>query len=189
MRKVIIAGIISTVAGGLILSVILPPLRDVLFKTPTWAWAGVVWVWDLLISHYSLPGWLLLIVGLYVLRCLIGSLRRGYEVLHAQDEPAYLGYTEDMLDGVKWRWSWNNNAISNLWCFCSRCDAQLVYDTDFGVTSLICERCPPDGIDRQYRSRGRVVAAIDGDKDYAVDAAEREILRRIRTNQYTLPEN
>lgn len=185
LRNGIIAGIIATVVGGLILSAI-PPLRNI-SKMLSWVWAVVVWVWDLLISHYPLPGWLIIIVGLYVLRCLIVGLRRGYEASQVQDEPAYWSYTEDVLDGVKWRWSWHNNAISNLWCFCSGCDAQLVYSAEYGVTSLICERCPPDGIDHQYRLRGRVVATINGDKNYAVAAAEREILRRIRTDQYTLP--
>ena len=174
-------GIIATVVGGIILSAI-PPLRSFFLELMSWAWSGVIGVWTALISSYSVPGWALLIIGLFALAGFVRLL----VVLWPQNEPAW-NYTEDMLYGATWRWSWNSNGISNLWCFCPSCDAQLVYHEDCTRTLFICERCPPDGEDRYYRSQGRVVAIVEGgDRHYAVGAVEREILRRIRTGENVL---
>ena len=85
-------GIIATVVGGLILAAILQP-RGFLVKAMSWAWASVSWIWAALISYYSIPGWVFLIVGLFAL---IGLVRLCV-VLWPQNEPAYKSYTEDML--------------------------------------------------------------------------------------------
>ena len=174
-------GIIVTVVGGLILSAILPKSRGFLVEAMSWTWAGVSWIWAALISHYLIPGWALLIIGLLALAGLVQLC----VVLWPQNEPAYKNYTEDMLYGAKWRWSWNGSQISNLWCFCPRCDAQLVYGEDYfhKETDFVCERCPPDGTDLPRQSHGRVVATVSGDRHYVVGAVEREILRRIRTSE------
>ncbi len=179
-------GIIATVVGGLILSAI-PQSRGFLVEAMSWAWAGVSWIWAALISHYSIPGWVFLIVGLFALVGLVQLC----VVLWPQNEPAYRSYTEDMLYGAKWRWSWTGRQISNLWCFCPRCDAELVYSSAHSFpaekTAFICERCPPDGADHFPRpyglTQGRVVTTVEGNKLYAMGAAEREILRRIRTRE------
>ncbi len=176
-------GIIATVVGGLILSAI-PSLRGFLGEMMSRVWAGVIWVWAALVSDYSVPGWVLLITGLFTLVGLVVGLVLLYVVLRPQNELAHRNYIEDMLYGAKWRWSWNGNEISNLWCFCPICDAQLVYSEGFTETNFICERCPPDRADHHYRSQGRVIAKVEGgDRYYAVNAARREILRRIRTGE------
>ena len=174
-------GIIATVVGGLILSSI-PQSRGFLLEVMSWAWAGVSWIWVALISHYSIPGWVFLIVGLFALVGLVQPC----VVLWRQNEPTYRNYTEDMLYGAKWRWSWSGGQISNLWCFCPRCDAQLIYDVDYlhAKTDFICEQCSPDESDYTPRSHGRVVATVKGGgRDYAVGAVGREVLRRIRTGE------
>ncbi len=181
-------GIIATVVGGLILSTI-PQLRGFLVEAMSWVWTGVIWVWAALISDYSVPGWALLIIGLFAL---VG-LAVLCVVLWLQNEPAYRrNYTEVMLYGAKWRWrwSWIGKDISDLWCFCPSCDAELViYREGYTKTDFICERCSPDGADRHRRSRGRVVATVEGgDRYYAVSAVKREILRRIR-NSENVPSN
>ena len=166
-------GIIVTVVGGLILSAI-PLSRRFLEKTMSWVWAGVSWMWTALLSHYPVPGWVLLIVGLFALLGLVGLC----VVLWPRNEPAYRSYTEDMLYGAKWRWSWIGREISNLWCYCPSCDMELVCSEDILTqrTDFICERCSPG------QSRRRVVATVEGgDRGYAVNAAKREIRRRIRT--------
>ena len=183
-------GIIVTVVGGLILSAI-PQFRGFLVEAISWAWAGVTWVWIALISNYSIPGWAFLIIGFFAL---VG-LAKICVVLWPENEPAYRNYTEDMLYGAKWRWSWNGDEISNLWCFCPNCDAQLIPREGYGSTDFICERCSPDRSDYLYRSHGldqphgQVVATVKGgDRHYAVGAAKREILRRIRTSE-NVPSN
>ena len=174
-------GIIATVVGGLILSAI-PSLRGLFVEMMSRVWAGVIWVWSALMSDYPVPGWVLLITGLFLVS-LVGLVLL-YVFLRLQNEPPYRNYTEDMLYGAKWRWSWNGNEISNLWCFCPICDAQLVYSEGFRETNFICEHCPPDRTDQHYHSQDRVIATVaGGSKDYAVSAAKREILRRIRTGE------
>ena len=172
-------GIIVTVVGGLILSAI-PLSRGFLVKTMSWVWAGISWIWAALISHYPIPGWVFLIIGLFALVGLVGL----FVGLWPRNEPTYRSYTEDMLYGAKWRWSWIGREISSLWCYCPRCDAELVYSEDYvrAITDFICARCPPE------RSRGRVVATVEGgDKDYAVNATKREIRRKIRTGENFAP--
>ena len=120
----------------------------------------------------------------------IGVLRwiRVKEFLHGKSEspePTFLTYTEDMVDGVRWRWRWRGNQIDGLWCFCPVCDAQLVHSEEFSEISFICERCPSDGTFFPHGSRGRVVGTVmGGDMNYAVTAVKREILRRIRTGEW-----
>ena len=180
----LIAGIIATVVGGLILSAI-PMLRGFFMEALSRAWAGVVWLWDALKSDYSLPGWAFLILGLLALVGLMVAVAFLYDIFRPQKAPAYREYTEDMFHGVKWRWSWNGNKISNLWCFCPTCDAELIAVKVFRDTNFICEHCPPDSEDYYHHPpRCRVVSVVTGNRDYAIDAAEREILRRIRTGEH-----
>ena len=180
-------GIIATVIGGLILSAILM-LSGFFIEAISWGWAGVIWLWGGLESDYSLPGWAFLIFGLLALIGLVVVVAFLYDIFRSKEEPAYRKYTEDMLNGAKWRWSWNGDKISNLWCFCPSCDAQLVYHDNYenmhANTDFICERCSSNETGNYYRSQGRVVATVRGDKDYALDAVKREILRRIRTDEH-----
>jgi len=171
--------IIATVVGGLILSIIISPSRKIILRLLVLIWSGVTWTWTALISYYSMPGWLVISIDILAF---LGILNL-YRVLTPRKEkdPKFKKYTEDFLYGAKWRWSWDaDNYLSNLWCFCPRCDAQLVYDDSScrnimsqDKTTFFCENCQ------------RVVASVDGgNKNYALAAAEREILRRIRTNEY-----
>lgn len=170
-------GIIATVVGGIILSII-TPLREFVWGILKWLWSGVIWTWELLAANYSLPGWVLLIFGVLAF---VGIIRI-FLALRPENDAEHKDYTQDMLYGAKWRWSWAGNRISNLWCFCPRCDAQLVYDdsscrhimSDICKTDFICERC-----------ENQVIASIKGgNKGYALGAAEREIYRRIRTKEH-----
>lgn len=180
-------GIIITVVGGLILSAI-PKLRSFFIEALSIAWGGVFWLWTALISNYSLPGWALLIIGLFAFAGLVIVVVLLYGVIRPQKEPAYRSYTEDMFHGAKWRWSWNGNKISHLWCFCPSCDAQLVYNENYDdmyeKTNFICERCSSNETGNYYKAHNRIVATVKGDKDYVLSAVEREILRRIRTGEY-----
>ncbi len=171
-------GVIVTVVGGLILAAILyaiPYARTLSLTFIAWVWSGVVWAWKAFTSSYSTPGWLILIIGLLA----VYGVATIFVALRPKKEPSFKKYTEDVFYGAKWRWSWVGGRVSNLWCYCPRCDAQLVYnDTPIPYeerkTDFICERC-----------NGQVVATIrGGGKTYAVGAAEREFLRRVRTNEY-----
>ena len=122
------------VVGGVILSA-LTWLKGFFLEAMSRAWAGVIWFWSALIYYYSVPGWVLLIIGIFALVGLV-SLALLYWVRRHPNEPAHRSYTEDMLYGAKWRWSWKGDEISNLWCFCPVCDAQLVYQRGFQRNAL-----------------------------------------------------
>ena len=183
------SGIIATAIGGLIVAVILsaiPQMSGFLSGVAAAIRVGLTWLWASMFSNYSLPGWLVLIAGVLSLLGILAVVL--LLILRLQSQPNHVNYTEDLLYGAKWRWSWKGNKISDLWCFCPTCDAQLVYSEGFAETLFICERCPPDRTDGHRRSPGRVIATIQGgDRQYALAAAEREILRRIRTGEMVPP--
>ncbi|WP_211829256.1 hypothetical protein [Kistimonas asteriae] len=170
--------VIASVLAGVILLVV-PEIRAYAVTLLSWLRNSVLWFWEALIDSYALPGWAWLFVFLLAL---IGSLAIFFEIKGEKAEPEYKKYVEDFMFGAKWRWYWVGNQISNIWCFCPRCDANLVYDdsscrdfySDIKKTDFICENCGHS-----------VVASVKGgNKNYAVGAAEREALRRIRTNEY-----
>lgn len=173
-------GVIASVIAGVFLLVI-PALRNYIVKFFLWFWTGVVWCWEALVSSYSLPGWILLIVLLFAL---IGLVKFYISIKGHGEEPEYKSYIEDFIYGAKWRWKWVGNQISNIWCFCPNCDATLVYDdsscrtrfADARKTDFLCENCG-----------ARTIATVKGgDKNYATGAAIREIERRIRTKEYKI---
>lgn len=170
-------GVIATVVGGVILSAI-PPVRDFVSKIFGWIWSVIVWIWEALVSSYSIPGWVLITVSLLAVIGVISI----YIAVRPSKEPEYKKYTEDFIYGVKWRWSWLGDKISRLRCYCPVCDADLVHDdsscknrrSNVRKTDFICEHCG-----------NQVIASIDGgNMDYAVGAVEREIYRKIRTNEH-----
>jgi hypothetical protein len=174
-------GVIATVIGGIALAVLgemWPPAK----KAGMRLWDQATWFVSLFADSYSVQGWFLAVLALLALitivRLFVGFARR--------KPPAFANYVEDQIFGAKWRWSWIASEISNLWCFCPRCDSELVYDDSSchsiysstpAKTDFICEHC----------NRITVASVPDGNKGYAVSAVQREIRRRLRTNEHTLP--
>ena len=184
-------GIVVTVVGGLIVAVVGDLLQTVvlnssslLVKVGAWAWSIVSWIWAMLLSSHSMPGWVILVMGLLALFGLINIGLLLKERLQVTEDPRFRNYTEDVIDGVRWRWRWIGNQIAALCCFCLTCDAELVYDDGIYETRLICERCPSDGRINPKGSRGRLLTTVrGGGRGYAVASVEREIIRRIRTGE------
>jgi hypothetical protein len=176
--KAIRNGAIASVIAGIVLLAV-PVLRGYVVSFLSWLWSGVVWCWESLIASYSLPGWAWLVISIFTL---IGLVNIYLSIKGESEQPEFKTYIEDFIHGAKWRWSWAGNQIANVWCYCPRCDATLVYDdsscrnylSDIKKTDFICENCGHS-----------VVASIPGgNKDYATGAIMREIDRRIRTGEY-----
>lgn len=169
-------GVIATVVGGLILSIV-PILREITLGVLAWLWSGIVWLFEKILSSYAIPGWLLIIILFFAFL----GVAKACVHIRPKEQPKYLRYREDFIYGAKWRWQWVGNKLSDIWCFCPHCDGQLVYDDsscrsfmEQSKTNFLCERC-----------NNKVIATIPGgDQNYAVGAAEREVLRRIRTNEF-----
>ena len=180
----IAAAIAVAVVAGLIVDGILRS-GGVLAKVLLWVWSGLSWIWDLLYSSHPVPGGVILVLSFLALFGLVKVLFQGEKKEQHVAGPALQNYTEDSFDGVRWRWGWRGNQVDNLWCFCSRCDAQLVFREGYGKTEFICERCPSDGTLDSFGSLGRVVTTVmGGDRQYAFARAKREIDRRIRSGQH-----
>lgn len=171
-------GAIASVISGIILLTV-PILRGYVVSFLSWFWSGVVWCWEALTASYALPGWAWL--AIFIL-ALVGSINIYLTLKVEPEEPQFKSYIEDLIHGAKWRWSWVGNQVSNVWCFCPRCDATLVYDdsscrslySDVNKTDFICENC----------GRSVVASITGGDMDYATSAIRREIDRRLRTGEY-----
>ncbi|EPM4854000.1 hypothetical protein ACTIRA_004597 [Vibrio parahaemolyticus] len=170
-------GAMASILAGVALAFI-PELRSYGVVVLERCWSLVLWCWIALIDTYALPGWLWIPIMLLTLMG-VSSIYQSLKV--SKKQPEYIKYQEDFLYSVKWRWTWHDNKISNLWCFCPSCDATLVYDDsscrsfyEESKTDFICENC-----------HNRIVTTVKGgDHYYAIEAAEREILRRIRTGEY-----
>jgi hypothetical protein len=171
-------GVIGTVVGGIALAALAelwPPAKSFFL----WAWSGVKSFASYFGDDYKTPGWvltLLVILALVtVIRFVVGLLPK-----FAPDHTKFL---EMRLYGAKWQWKWAGGEISNLWCLCPTCQAELVYDdssnhniysNERAHTKFICENC-----------NSQVVATVDGgDKEYALSAVKREVRRKVRTGEY-----
>jgi hypothetical protein len=167
LRNLII-GIISSVIGGIIL-ILIPSFRNIFLKLLRWIWSGVVWVWTFICTSHSLPGWILIILFLLAF---VGIKKIFLEL---KTDKEYKHYTEDIIQNVKWRWSWKGKEISDISPFCQSCDNQLVlkYDHINYKIDFICERC------------NKVVATITDANMYGeFDPVKREISRKIRTGDF-----
>lgn len=171
-------GVIGTIVGGIALAALAelwPPAKTSLL----WAWERVKSFAALFGDDYRTSGWLLALLGVLALITVVRFLAG----LRANLAPDYTKFVALPLYGATWHWTWRSGEISNLWCLCPTCQAELVYD-DSSVrniytherehTKFVCETCG-----------GKIVATVDGgDKDYALDAVKREIRRRVRTGEY-----
>lgn len=95
-------------------------------------------------------------------------------------KPEYVIYIEDIFYNVKWKWSWKKDKVTNLFCFCPKCEESLVYDDTsckerFSLnkeTKFICQKC-------NYSS-----SLGGGDISHSLNIIEREINRKVRLNIY-----
>jgi hypothetical protein len=166
-------GILATVIGGLILaalSYVWPPAKSAFI----WLWGLLGGIWQALVASYSVPGWVLLLLGIFAITVIA---RAGLSLVrNASVTPANLSYTSDTIYGANWQWSWHQNRVTQLWASCPNCQGELVYvnNRDNYLLSVphakfFCEHCQKVIVDIQ-----------GGDREYALSAVEREINRRLR---------
>lgn len=139
---------------------------------------NTIWLYYMLLTSYSLPIWVLLIISILAIITIVRVLL----LFTNSSKEEYTKYVEDSIYNAKWRWKWTKSEIVNIECYCPKCDSVLVYDesschtryTDVAKTDFICENC-----------NSQLVTTIHGgNKKYAINAIKREIERRIRTNEY-----
>jgi hypothetical protein len=166
-------GIITTVAGGLILaglSYAWAPARLAF----SWLWGLVIAVWNWLGASYQVPGWLLLVGGFFAAAFLVRVVST--YLRSTSSAPPHQSYTSDTMFGARWHWSWSDNHITQLWASCPSCQGELVYlnNRDNYLMSVphakfLCEHCQQVLVD-----------ISGGEREYALAVVEREIRRRLR---------
>lgn len=117
------ATIASVIAGILLL--VVPNVRGYLISFFSWLWSGLTWSWARLTDSYALPGWIWIIIFLLAI---IGAVRVFFRFKVNSVDQKHYSYVEDTMYGAKWRWQWISNRIFNVWCYCPKCEATLVYD-------------------------------------------------------------
>ncbi|WP_046030609.1 hypothetical protein [Vibrio vulnificus] len=173
-------GVIASVIGGIILS-FWAPFRELLVKAALWCWELLASVWGWFLSTHEIYGWVLALLVVLSFPTLIKLV----SLIARKKEPGVEElYKSDYLFGADWHWYYSNGAIKNLWCLCPSCKNELVYSefkpnrynyTHDGLepkTDFLCERCD---VTR---------CSLKGDKRYALGTVEREIRRKIRSNEW-----
>lgn len=174
-------GIIATVVGGIILAAILNPwfrttiLSILSFIKKTFA---VLFAWASL--HTKIANWLLLalcvLAGITVLRWIAIILHR-----HKQPQDSY---DHDSIFGVDWRWSGGGKNVYGLWCFCPRCDVQLVYHEQRKDHHQVCLLHQPHFTEFVCENCGIRSKKLAGDHQDGLARVERESNRRFRTGEW-----
>jgi hypothetical protein len=176
-------GVIATIVGGIAmagLGELWPPAKRAL----GWSWDQVVSVVGLFGASYQVEGWLLAVLAVLALVTVVRFLV-GFRAVSSP--PPHFQFVEDQLYGAKWRWSWSGDEVSNLWCFCPRCDSELVYD-DSSARSIYAREEPRTHFICEHCNRDTVASIPGGDKDYALGVVRREIRRKVRLGLYAKPQ-
>jgi len=82
-----------------------------------------------LTDSITLPRWLFLILCVLALVAVYRMVRPLFA--HGPREASVTDYRTDRFLGVVWRWRYGfQGSPEDIWCFCPRCDTQLVYTED-----------------------------------------------------------
>lgn len=119
-----------------------------------------------------MPNWAFITLIIFIIIVLLYLF-----VKYFVKKPEYVYYIEDILYDIKWKWSWKNDKVNKLYCFCPKCDKSLVYDdssssTDNKTTKFICEECHFAG------------SIPGGNISHSLNMVEREINRKVRLDIY-----
>ena len=175
--KIALFLITSLIIAGVALFFI-PQTHEYVANFLTLSFDSAIWLYYILLTSYSLPIWVLLIISTLAIITIVRFLL----LLTNSSKEEFTKYVEDSIYGAKWRWKWTKDEIINIECYCPKCDSLLVYDdsschtkyTELVKTDFICENC-----------KSQIVTSIHGgNKKYAMNTIKREIQRRIRTEEY-----
>lgn len=105
-----------------------------------------IFVWHhqiktLLVSSYSINGWVLLFLVLFAI---IGFCFVLYKLYYVEPRKSiYAHHTTQEIKGAVWKWHWNENKIEQLWCFCPTCNDELGYNHDHLLHTITfsCQQC------------------------------------------------
>ena len=65
---------------------------------------SMTWLYETLLSSYTLPLWLLLTISFLALI----SILKFFMNFEITSKPEHFSYTEDLVYGAKWKWKWSS---------------------------------------------------------------------------------
>lgn len=172
-------GIIATVVGGVLLT-FWPPFLVAIKIFGSWIWKTFLIVYNYFLAKHVVYGW---IISILTLLSLFATIQLAVK-LRKNRHGYHKFYTKDNLFGVDWHWGYINGEIIHLWCLCPDCKSELVYsefipdrynvlhDRKNPKTDFTCEKCDINRI------------SMPGNKNYVLGTVEREIRRKIRTEEW-----
>lgn len=182
MNRIILATVIGTVAGAVIVAVLNRMFPELLFLL-----YGIPITIQLLILVAT-------IVLLYMLYTVLSETDRWKQYFKVWER-----YKKDEFHGMICRWDWKENRIENVSFYCPLCDRRLESDTleddmNKEYTIFHCTSCIPTIADREFFkskfdswSRGKkIVSNMSGNLNQAENEIAREVEDTAR-KRYKLP--
>jgi hypothetical protein len=181
IKKEISIKVIATVVSTLILAALALVLK---FVPGVWYISVEAFSW-VLNAKFLTPVWILfpLIISAGILILVV--LKNIHFETDKNNEGVldWRNYVSDNFFGMKWRWSWSNGSLVNLWSFCLSDDTTLVFREHYfdptpsmilGGRGVIfhCETC------------GREFGPFTEDEKSLSNKAKRQIDRKLRTNEW-----
>jgi len=138
----------------------------------------VVRGWALLGRDVRVPVWLLLVAAALAIVTLVRAVLSFVWPDPRVEPPAWHDYTEDSFLGCNWRWQYFRNDVTDLDCYCPKCDNQVVFvqnrhlGPNRNTTILECERC------------GWASTRLKGLAPWVRARVTREIDRKLRSGEW-----
>lgn len=162
-------GIIVPAIVGAVVNDLAPKALPAVWSAVTSAWEqSLAWV----LTGHSLPGWSIILLGLLGSLTAVGAVVLVYAALCTATNRVA---TEDIVDGVLWRWEKPRPSHQMPEPYCPICDAYLIYQLGGYAAAgleLYCEKC-----------RRVVIKTGAYYNTEHIESVAREILRRDRVAQ------
>lgn len=139
-----------TIGGGLILSIIISVINDLVKKEQVFSTIGTIlsMIFNKLLTflNYRIKVWWLLIGIIVFIILFILFVMYLDHTQTTPNKPEFLEYTQDILLGYKWKWNWQKDiygkyCVENLCPICLQCDTPLVDNTYGYGGKYKCLRC------------------------------------------------
>lgn len=139
-----------------------------------WLWEAIRYGWQMLGQDVSVVRWQYWVLIACFAYIVLGILRVVYLVFWGRRQTTYRDYYKDIIFGLTWRWAYHGQSIDRHWCYCPKCDRQLVINEagNYGdEIDAVCDTCG-------------TVGHFKGRQYEFLNQAEREITRKLRTGEW-----
>ena len=144
MEKIKKNRILAVLITGLVLPILASLIYDLIKSKTlfTTIWSILKWIFSLIVKvlTFKISLWIILVCILIFIVVII-------VIAHfptKNNEPEFIKYTEDVIRGVTWTWSWELGVdhkwhIQNLKVKCSKCNATMIEYQDYVFACPMCK--------------------------------------------------